>query len=102
MKYVFLGESWGLAYKDLGGLKMKDFKFVELVLFGSWVRKRHPEMIEQLEDLYDETIHVLSHETQGLKYNRYRAIGFLKPHKKNKYKRFEKYGKLYDSRYFNI
>ena len=54
MKYVFLGESWGLAYKDLGGLKMKDFKFVELVLFGSWVRKRHPEMIEQLEDLYDE------------------------------------------------
>ena len=54
MKYVLLGESWGLAYKDLGGLKMKDFKFVELVLFGSWVRKRHPEMIEQLEDLYDE------------------------------------------------
>lgn len=39
-----------------------------------------------LEDLYDKTIHVLSHETQGLKYNRYRAIGFLKPHKKNKYK----------------
>lgn len=39
-----------------------------------------------LEDLYDKTIHVLSHETQGLKYNRYRAIGFLKPHKKIKYK----------------
>jgi hypothetical protein len=39
-----------------------------------------------LEDLYDKTIHVLGHETQGLKYNRYRAIGFLKPHKKNKYK----------------
>jgi len=39
-----------------------------------------------LEDLYDKTIRVLSHETQGLKYNRYRAIGFLKPHKKNKYK----------------
>ena len=54
MKYVLLGESWGLAYKGLGGLKMKDFKFVELVLFGSWARKRHPEMIEQLEDLYDE------------------------------------------------
>ena len=50
----FLGEFWELAYKDLGGLKMKDFKFVELVLFGSWVRKRHPEMIEQLEDLYEE------------------------------------------------
>ena len=54
MKYVFLGEFWELAYKDLGGLKMKDFKFVELVLFGSWVRKRHPELIDQLEDLYDE------------------------------------------------
>ncbi|HPN68006.1 MAG TPA: helicase-related protein [Saprospiraceae bacterium] len=40
----------------------------------------------QLEDLYDKTIHVLSHETLGLKYNRYRAIGFLKPHKKIKYK----------------
>jgi superfamily II DNA/RNA helicase len=39
-----------------------------------------------LEDLYDKTIFVLSHETQGLKYNRYRAIGFLKPHKKSKYK----------------
>lgn len=39
-----------------------------------------------LEDLYDKTIYVLSHETQGLKYNRYRAIEFLKPHKKNKYK----------------
>jgi SNF2 family DNA or RNA helicase len=39
-----------------------------------------------LEDLYDKTIHVLGHEIQGLKYNRYRAIGFLKPHKKNKYK----------------
>ena len=54
MKYVFLGESWRLAYKRLGGLKMKDFKFVELVLFGSWVRKRHPELIDQLEDLYEE------------------------------------------------
>lgn len=39
-----------------------------------------------VEDLYDKTILVLSHETQGLKYNRYRAIGFLKPHKKSKYK----------------
>ena len=53
MKYV-LGEYSGPAYKGLGGLKMKDFKFVELVLFGSWVRKRHPELIDQLEDLYEE------------------------------------------------
>jgi HKD family nuclease/superfamily II DNA or RNA helicase len=40
----------------------------------------------QLEELYDKTMFVLSHPTQGLTYNRYRAIGFLKPHKKNKYK----------------
>lgn len=39
-----------------------------------------------LEELYDKTIHVLSHQTQGLKYNRHRAIGYLKPHKKSKYK----------------
>ncbi len=39
-----------------------------------------------LEELYDKTIQVLSHETLGLRYNRYRAIGFLKPHKKIKYK----------------
>lgn len=39
-----------------------------------------------LEELYDKTIHVLSHPTQGLKYNRHRAIGYLKPHKKSKYK----------------
>ncbi len=44
------------------------------------------ELEPHLEDLYDKTIYVLSHETQGLNYNRYRAIGFLKPHKKNKYK----------------
>lgn len=39
-----------------------------------------------LEALYDKTIFVLSDETQGLTYNRYRAIGFLKQHKKSKYK----------------
>lgn len=40
-----------------------------------------------LEELYDKTIFCLSHPTQGLTYNRYRAIGFLKPHKKNKYQK---------------
>lgn len=44
------------------------------------------ELEPHLEDLYDKTIFVLSHETRGIKYNRYRAIGFLKPHKKSKYK----------------
>lgn len=39
-----------------------------------------------LELLYDKTIFVLSNETQGLTYNRYRAIGFLKQPKKSKYK----------------
>jgi superfamily II DNA/RNA helicase len=39
-----------------------------------------------LDELYDKTIRVLSHPTEGLTYNRYRAIGFLKPHLKNKYK----------------
>lgn len=39
-----------------------------------------------LEKLYDNTIHCLSHPTEGFTYNRYRAIGLLKPHKKAKYK----------------
>lgn len=39
-----------------------------------------------LEALYDKTIFVLSDPTQGLSYNRYRAIGFLKPYKKARYK----------------
>ncbi len=44
------------------------------------------QLDSDLEDLYDKTIQVLSHETKGLTYNRYRAISFLKPHKKIKYK----------------
>jgi superfamily II DNA or RNA helicase len=39
-----------------------------------------------LEDLYDRTMHLLSRmDGQGLTYNRYKAIGFLKPEKKRKY-----------------
>lgn len=39
-----------------------------------------------LEDLYDRTMHLLSRmDGNGLTYNRYRAIGFLKPEKKRKY-----------------
>ena len=41
----------------------------------------------QLESLYDKTIWLLTHPTSGLTYNRYRAIGFLKPAKKQKYKK---------------
>jgi superfamily II DNA or RNA helicase/HKD family nuclease len=40
-----------------------------------------------LEQLYDQTIFLLTHPTLGLTYNRYRAIGFLKPHKKAKYQK---------------
>jgi len=39
-----------------------------------------------LDALYDKTMVVLSHPIQGLTYNRYQAIAFLKPHKKAKYK----------------
>ncbi|MBU6409794.1 MAG: helicase, partial [Verrucomicrobia bacterium] len=39
-----------------------------------------------LEDLYDRTMLLLSRtDGKGLTYNRYRAIGFLKPEKKQKY-----------------
>ncbi|MCI0539641.1 MAG: hypothetical protein L0Z50_30910, partial [Verrucomicrobiales bacterium] len=39
-----------------------------------------------LDDLYDRTMHLLSRtDGKGLTYNRYRAIGFLKPEKKRKY-----------------
>lgn len=53
---------------------------------------RKPEKIlyqlaPHLEALYDHTIRCLTHPTDGLTYNRYRAIGFLKPHKKQKYKK---------------
>ncbi|MCA0230138.1 MAG: phospholipase D-like domain-containing protein [Bacteroidetes bacterium] len=40
-----------------------------------------------LEQLYDQTIFLLTHPTLGLTYNRYRAIGFLTPPKKQKYKK---------------
>ena len=45
------------------------------------------ELESHLDLLYDKTIRCLSHPTEGLTYNRYRAIGFLKPHKKNKYQK---------------
>jgi superfamily II DNA or RNA helicase/HKD family nuclease len=44
------------------------------------------QLDEQLETVYDKTIHFLSHEHEGLTYNRYRAIQFLIPEKKKKYK----------------
>jgi len=58
----------------------------------SFPNVRKPEKIfyqlePHLEELYDHTIRCLTHPTEGLTYNRYRAIGFLKPYKKQKYKK---------------
>jgi len=41
---------------------------------------------DTLDDLYDTTMYLLSHETEGLKYFRYQAIKFLNDYKKSKYK----------------
>lgn len=41
---------------------------------------------EHLDQLYDDTMHLLSHETEGLQYYRYQAIRFLIPEKKQQYK----------------
>jgi superfamily II DNA or RNA helicase len=49
-------------------------------------RKILYQLPSPLEELYDRTMKLLaSTDTGGLTYNRYRAIGFLKPDKKRKY-----------------
>lgn len=67
-------------YKD--DLKLQGIRFPVI---------RAPEKIfyelePVLEELYDKTIHALSHPSDGLCYNRYRAISFLISEKKNKYR----------------
>ena len=47
-------------------------------------RKILYQLAPALEELYDRTVALLS-DPHGLTYNRYRAIGFLKPDKKRKY-----------------
>jgi HKD family nuclease/superfamily II DNA/RNA helicase len=47
------------------------------------------ELDSHLDELYDKTIFILSN-SQGLKYYRYQAIAFLKPHKKAKYKQADR------------
>ncbi len=44
------------------------------------------ELDDQLDNLYDDTMKLLSHEEFGIKYLRYQAIKFLRPEKKIKYK----------------
>jgi ERCC4-related helicase len=49
-------------------------------------RKILYQLGEELDDLYDRTMYLLSHETNGIKYYRYQAIKFLLAAKKSKYK----------------
>lgn len=49
-------------------------------------RKIFYELDSNLDELYDYTMRLLSHDTEGLKYFRYQAIKYLKPEKKTKYK----------------
>lgn len=48
--------------------------------------KVYYQLSEAEEKLYDNTMHLLSHDIEGIKYYRYQAIKFLKPEKKAKYK----------------
>lgn len=65
---------------DKQGIKFPDVMKPEKVFY---------ELEPKLEQLYDKTIYYLSHPAQGLTYNRYRAIAYLKPHKRSKYHKAE-------------
>ena len=49
--------------------------------------KIYYQLDDRLDDLYDKTIMYLSDQNNGLQYYRYQAIKYLKPDKKNKYKK---------------
>lgn len=49
-------------------------------------RKILYQLGQSLESLYDDTMYLLSHEIDGVKYYRYQAIKFLLARKKSKYK----------------
>ena len=49
--------------------------------------KIYYQLDSDLETLYDKTIKCLSDKKDGLTYNRYQAIKYLKPNKKSKYKK---------------
>lgn len=44
------------------------------------------KLSDAADKLYDDTMHLLSHDIEGIKYYRYQAIKFLLPEKKQKYK----------------
>ena len=73
-------------------LKDNDFYKEDLVEQGIiFPDVQKPEKIfyildDALDALYDRTMRDLSHPAEGLTYNRYRAIQFLTPPKKSKYK----------------
>lgn len=48
-------------------------------------QKLYYQLNDELEKLYDETMHLLSHPIEGIKYYRYQAIRFLLAEKKSKY-----------------
>ena len=52
-------------------------------------RKIFYQLDQQMEDLYDKTMYLLSHDIDGLKYYRYQAIKFIKEPYRSKYKNAE-------------
>lgn len=62
---------------DEQGIVFPDIKKPQKILY---------QLNAEIEQLYDETMFLLSHPTDGIKYYRYQAIKFLVPEKKNKYK----------------
>lgn len=63
---------------DKQGIKFPDIQKPEKILYI---------LNDGLEVLYDKTMRLLSHPTEGVTYNRYQAIKYLKPPKKDKYKK---------------
>jgi superfamily II DNA/RNA helicase/HKD family nuclease len=49
-------------------------------------QKIYYQLNDEAEQLYDDTMYLLSHPVEGIKYYRYQAIKFLVPEKKSKYK----------------
>lgn len=63
-------------------LKQQDIVFPDI----EKPRKIFYKLDEQLDELYDQTMHLLSHKTEGIQYYRYQAIKYLKQPKRSKYK----------------
>ena len=66
-------------------LEKQNIQFPEIVPPFKVLYQLEPE----LERLYDDTMAILSDETDGLTYNRYQALRYLIPNKKEKYQNAE-------------